>query len=71
MNAKLTSEDIGNIVYFWEWGGGLSRWCGWEEAKPKLEAEHPEVMQALRTYHQSFKALDTAIKALGDKYPEA
>jgi len=44
---KLTYEQIGSIKYFILEKGDIERWTGWDETKPLVEAEFPELIHAL------------------------
>lgn len=61
---KLTEEEKHSIKYFWVHEGDLERLIGFEELKPKIEAEYPEVLKAWNDYKISIKILDAVIETI-------
>ena len=63
-NQKLTEEQISSIKYFWEGTGNLEIYVYFEELKPLIEKNHPELLKAWSDYKISAKILDAVIKSL-------
>ena len=61
---KLTEEDLNNLQYFWQEKEDLERFSSFEELKPLLEKEKPEVLKAWNDYKTSRKILDIVIDNL-------
>lgn len=63
----LTEEDKSDIVYFWQEKGDLTRWCGWERAKPAVAQEYPEIIKAWEDYRAAVRTLNIVVKHLADE----
>lgn len=63
---KLSDQDKAMIVYFWEEKGDLTRWCGWEEKKPLIEAEFPELIKALKDFEVAEKMISLVVRSIND-----
>ncbi|HDR9103452.1 TPA: hypothetical protein QDB04_000172 [Burkholderia vietnamiensis] len=48
MASTLSAEDLRLLAYFWEDKRDLSRWTGFEDAWPRIEAGFPALAQAWR-----------------------
>lgn len=59
---KITEQELDSIKYFWEYKGDLERYTKFEELKPKLEREYPEILKAWNDYKASIKILDLVIE---------
>jgi hypothetical protein len=62
--SKLTDEQKSDIRYFWEEKGDISRYCDFEELKPIIQEEYPELLKAWYDYKASIKIMDVVIKSL-------
>ena len=61
--SKLTSEQKDMIRYFWEEKGSLERYCDFEELKPIIQEEYPEILKAWYDYKASIKIMDAVINS--------
>ena len=61
---NLTEEQIDDLKYFWEEKGDLERLNNFEELKPKIQSQFPELMKAWYNYKQSIKKLNEVIKSI-------
>lgn len=61
---RVTYEDIRSLTYFWQEYEDITRWIGWEDCRPDLEAEHPEVVEAWIKYRDARHAMTAAINNL-------
>ncbi len=59
---ELTEEDIRSISYFWLEKHDLERWAGWEEAKPAVARQFPELLKAWEDYKTNARTLDAVVK---------
>jgi len=61
---KLTEEQINDLKYFWEEKGDLERLYNFEELKPKIQEQFPELLKAWYDYKASIKIMDAVVKSL-------
>jgi len=61
---KLTDEQRSMLRYFWEEKGDLSAYCDFEELKPAIRKECPELLWAWQDYLKSVKNLDAICRSL-------
>lgn len=61
---KLTDEQISDLKYFWEEKGDLERYVYFEELKPQIQEQHPELLKAWYDYKTSIKIMDVVVKSL-------
>jgi len=59
--AKLTDEHLSMLKYFWEEKGDLERYYAFEELKPIIQEERPEIMKAWNDYKASITILDAVL----------
>ena len=59
---KLTDEDLSSIAYFWLEKGDLERWTGWEQAKPAVARQYPEILKAWEDYKTSIRTMNAVVK---------
>jgi len=64
--GKLTEEEIRSIQHFWYDKGDLKRMSDFEELMPKIEAEYPEVLRAIKEAGIWEKVADTMVEKMGD-----
>lgn len=62
--GELTESQISDLKYFWEEWGDLERMASFDDIKPMLQEEKPEVLKAWNEYKTSMKILDIIIKSL-------
>ena len=48
MTPTLSTEELRSLDYFWQEKRDLSRWTGFEDAWPRIEAGYPELARAWR-----------------------
>lgn len=46
----IDPNDMAMLVYFWEEKGDIERYAGFEDIKPDLQAEYPEVLKVWNDY---------------------
>ena len=63
---KLSDQDKAMIVYFWEEKGDLTRWCSWEEKKPMVEEEFPELIKALKDFDIAKKMISLTVRSISE-----
>ena len=61
---KLTEEQIYDLKYFWEEKGDLERLCNFEELKPKIQEQFPELLKAWNDYKTSIKIMNAVVKSI-------
>jgi len=66
--SKLTKDNLSAIVYFHQRKGDITKWAGWEEAKPKVEKEFPELIVSMNNLKVAKIAIDQVIKNIDDIY---
>jgi len=64
---KLTEEDFIMIDYFINDEGDITRWIAWEEKKPLIEAQIPELIYLINQADQATNALKRYAKYLVDQ----
>jgi len=62
--SKLTDEQKDMLRYFWEEKGDITRYCEFEELKPIIQEEYPELLKAWYDYQASIKIMDAVCKSL-------
>ena len=62
MENKLTDTQISDLKYFWEEKGDLERYCDFEELKPLIQEQYPELLKAWYDYKASITIMDAVIK---------
>lgn len=60
----LDEEEIQQIQYFHEYKGDVTRWCGWDEAIPRIKQYHPHLLKAIRSVQIANRILDDVVKCL-------
>lgn len=60
----ITEEEKRMLQYFWEAKGDLERYCKFEEIKPKLQKEYPEVIKAWNDYKVSERILTAVLESI-------
>lgn len=63
---ELTEDDINNLKYFWEEKGDIERYVHFEELKPQIQEQFPELLKAWSDYKTSIKIMDAVIKSIQD-----
>lgn len=61
---KLSEEEISDLKYFWEEKGDVERYYKFEELKPLIQEQYPELYKAWYDYKASIKIMDAVIKSL-------
>jgi hypothetical protein len=61
---QLTEEQISDIKYFWEYKGDLERYSSFEELKPLIWEQKPQIMKAWNDYKASIEILNAVIESL-------
>jgi len=61
---KLTEHDINSLKYFWHSKGDLERLTTFEELKPLIEKEYPELLKAWNDYKVSIKIMEAVIDSI-------
>lgn len=61
---KLTEDQIQDLKYFWQEKGNLERFCDFEELKPQIQNEYPELLKAWYDYKASIQILNLVIESL-------
>ena len=61
---KLTIEQISDLRYFWEEKGDLERYAFFEELKPQIQEQFPELLKAWYDYKASIKIMDAVVESL-------
>lgn len=61
---KLNAEHLDMIKYFWEEKGDIERYCHFEELKPIIQQEKPEILKAWYDYKASIKIMDAVMNNL-------
>jgi hypothetical protein len=61
---KLTDIQIDDLKYFWEEKGDIERYVYFEELKPQIQEEYPELLKAWYDYKASIKIMDAVVKSL-------
>jgi hypothetical protein len=64
--SKLTEEEINDLAYFWEDKGDLERYCYFEDLKPKIQQQFPELLKAWYDYKASVGIMNAVIKNLSN-----
>jgi len=67
---KLTPQDKSDIVYFHQYRGDIERWVGWENAKPLVQKEYPELLDAMERLVSAKRTLSAIVMTLGDAHIE-
>lgn len=62
--AKLNNEQKDMIKYFWREKGNMERYACFEELKPLIAQELPEVLMAWENYKAILAELETASNIL-------
>ena len=62
MTKKLTEDQLSSIKYFWQDKGDLERYCSFEELKPALLEQKPEIIKAWNDYKTAVAILDAVIE---------
>ena len=62
----LTDDDKNMINYFITERNDITRWCHWEKKKAEVEAELPELIDALKRLEIAEKTLDAVVKSIFD-----
>lgn len=62
--SKLTKEDLGDLVYFWQYKGDLERLTTFERLKPQIQEEYPEILKAWNDYKASIKIMDAVMNSI-------
>lgn len=58
---KVTQSDIHSIEYFFNTKGDVTCWASWEERKPAIEAELPELVRAIENLTIAEKTLSRIV----------
>lgn len=61
---KLTEDQIQDLRYFWQEKGDLERFCDFEELKPQIQNEYPELLKAWYDYKASIQILNLVVESL-------
>ena len=61
---KLTSEQIESLKYFWKEKSDLERYAFFEELKPQIQEQFPELLKAWYDYKAGIKIMDLVIDSL-------
>lgn len=73
MSDRVTREDIEMISYFLVDRGDITRWVYWEERKPIITKEFPELIAAINALEIAENTLNRIARNIVDnayKYPE-
>lgn len=60
----VTDEDRAMLDYFINEKGDITRWCRWEERKPVIAAEMPELIAALDAVDAAEQMLATIMRGV-------
>jgi hypothetical protein len=66
MENKVTDDDITMIQYFFYDKGDITRWSQWEERKPIIAKEYPEIIQAMDNLNIAERTLRAVINQLSE-----
>ena len=61
---RLTDAQISLLKYFWEDKGDLERFGKFEQLKPQIQEQYPELLKAWYDYKASIKIMDAVVKSL-------
>lgn len=61
---KLTHRDLSMIEYFHKMKGDITRWAQWEEKKPLIKEEYPELIDALERVEIAEKTLNKIVDSI-------
>lgn len=61
---KLTEEEKLDLKYFWEEKRDLERLYTFDELKPKIQEEFPEILKAWYDYKASIKIMTAVINTI-------
>lgn len=61
---KLTDGQICMLKYFWEEKGSLERYFEFDNLKPILREQYPQIIKAWEDYKASIAIMDAVIKSL-------
>lgn len=64
---KLTASDYALVRYFILDKGDVTRWVGWEKARPTFRRLHPELLAALEQLTIAERTLKAVVNALPDE----
>lgn len=59
---KLTEEQLNDLKYFWEFKGDLERYSSFEELKPIIQQDYPEIIKAWNDYKASIAILNLVME---------
>lgn len=58
----VTEEDRLMVDYFIREKGDITRWSAWEQRKPVIAAEYPELIAALKQVTIAERTLDAVVE---------
>lgn len=61
MELEEYYEHLSMIKYFWDEKGDIERYCHFEEVKPRLKENNPEIWEAWKKYKKSLKILNSVL----------
>lgn len=64
MTEKIAQSDIEMLKYFWKEMGDLERWVRFEQIKPQIQQQFPELMKAWEDYKASIKIMNLVTESL-------
>lgn len=64
MESKLTDSDLRMIACFWREKHDLRAWADWNEKKPLIRENFPEIIDAWERYLSAKKTMDVLAENL-------
>jgi hypothetical protein len=64
MTEEEREEQVTMLRYFWEEYSDIEIYAGFEEMRPYLQDNYPEILKAWEDYKMSERMLSTVIKNL-------
>ena len=58
---KLTEDEKLDLIHFWQEKGDLERYIRFEELKPKIQEEFPEILKAWSDYKATVNILNALV----------
>ena len=66
---SVTSDDRSMIVYFIQEKGDIRRWSQWEERKPDISEEYPELISVLAHLNVAERTLQAIVEKIDREDP--
>lgn len=69
-SCEVTEDDLNSMYYFHFEKGDITRWISWEERKPVIENQFPELIQAYNLMKTSESLFSLTLKDALNKFGE-